>query len=121
GRRFAALLAGSCLAACSGYVAQPVQPVTLIAVAQRQKVKVATQADVLLVVDDSLSMSGKQARLADALANFTRDLDSLQPPVDYRAAVLSTSVAERFGACAPPGDPDVAAQCDSDWGARGFA
>ena len=101
-------------------MAQPVQPVTLISVAQRQKVKVATQADVLLIVDDSLSMSGKQLRLAQALQNFTASLDGLQPPIDYRAAVVSTSVAERFGSCAPPGDSFAATQCDSDWGARGF-
>ena len=119
GRRLASLILAT-VAACQGYVAQPVQPVTLISVAQRQKVKVATQADVLLIVDDSLSMSGKQARLAEALQNFTASLDALNPPIDYRAAVVSTSVAERFGACAPPGDPDAAAQCASDWGARGF-
>src|SRR5207302_1789599 len=41
-------------------------------------------------------------------------------PIDYQAAVVSTSVFERFGACAPPGDPYAAAQCESDWGARGF-
>jgi hypothetical protein len=105
---------------CGGYVAQPVTPVTLIAVAQRARVKVATQADVLLVVDDSLSMSGKQQRLADALASFATALDSLQPPIEYHAAVVSTSVMERFGACAPPGDPGAAQQCDSDWEAPGF-
>ena len=105
---------------CGGYVAQPVQPVTLIAVAQRGKVKVATQADVLLIVDDSLSMSGKQERLAQALANFTASLDGLVPPIEYHAAVVSTSVMERFGACAPPGDAYAAAQCSSDWGAHGF-
>ena len=119
-RRLATLCAVVIASGCQGYVAQPVQPVTLISVAQRQKVKVATQADVLLVVDDSLSMSGKQLRLAQALQNFTSSLDALSPPIDYRAAVISTSVAERFGSCAPPGDPFAASQCDSDWGARGF-
>ena len=54
---------------CQSYVAVPVQPVTLVAVSQRGKVRVATKADVLLVVDDSPSMSGKQDRLAAALAN----------------------------------------------------
>jgi len=49
--------------------------VTLVAVSQRSKVRVATKADVLLVVDDSLSMSGKQQRLAAALQNFTSQLD----------------------------------------------
>ncbi len=107
-------------ASCQGYVAQPVQPVTLIAVAQRQVVKVATTADVLLIVDDSLSMSGKQQRLAQALNNFTSSLDALVPAIEYHAAVVSTSVMERFGSCAPPGDPFAAAQCDSDWGASGF-
>jgi hypothetical protein len=119
-RRLLIVLAGLLAGACGGYVAQPMQPVTLIAVAQRQKIRVATQADVLLVVDDSLSMSGKQQRLAQALQDFTARLDALQPPIDYRAGVVSTSVAERFGACAPAGDPFAAAQCDSDWGATGF-
>ena len=120
GSRKTLLVVVAACASCQGYVAQPVQLVTLIAVAQRQKIKVATQADVLMVVDDSLSMSGKQQRLAQALQNFTASLDGLNPPVEYHAAVVSTSVMERFGACAPPGDPFAAAQCSSDWGARGF-
>src|SRR3982751_2346026 len=86
-------------AACQSYVAVPVQPVTLVGVSQRGKVRVATKADVLLVIDDSASMSGKQDRLAAALAGFTRQLDGLQPPVDYQVAVVTTSVSERFGAC----------------------
>jgi hypothetical protein len=36
------------LCACQSYVAVPVQPVTLVAVSQRAKVKVTTKADVLL-------------------------------------------------------------------------
>lgn len=109
-----------CALACGSYVGVPVQPATLVAVQQHNKVSVATKADVLFVVDDSLSMSGKQARLAAALANFTQAMDSLQPPVDYQVAVVSTSVQERFGACGPPGDPYAANQCNSDWGAPGF-
>jgi hypothetical protein len=109
------------LAGCQGYVAVPVQPATLVAVAQHSRVKVATKADVLLVVDDSYSMSGKQQRLAAALQNFTTALDQLQPPVDYQVAVVSTSVEERFGACGPPGDSNAAAKCSSDWGAEGFS
>jgi hypothetical protein len=97
-----------------------VQPATLVAVAQHRKVTVATKADILFVVDDSFSMTGKQQRLSDALASFTRNLDALQPPVDYQVAVVSTSVQERFGACGPPGDANAAAQCNSDWGASGF-
>jgi hypothetical protein len=107
--------------ACQGYVAVPVSPVTLVSVVQRNQVKVATQADVLLVVDDSLSMSGKQDRLAAALADFTAELDALQPPVDYQVAVTTTSVAERLGACGPAGNTNAAEQCDSDWEAPGFA
>jgi hypothetical protein len=107
-------------AACQGYVAVPVSPVTLVSVVQRNQVIVATQADVLLVVDDSLSMSGKQDRLAAALADFTAELDALQPPVDYQVAVTTTSVAERLGACGPAGNTDAANQCDSDWEAPGF-
>lgn len=112
------LLAG--LAGCQSYVAVPVQPVTLVAVAQQKKVKVATKADLLFVVDDSLSMSGKQERLAQALQGFTDALDQLKPAVDYQVAVTTTSVAERFGSCGEPGDGQAARQCESDWGARGF-
>ena len=109
------------LCACQSYVAVPVHPVTLVAVSQRSKVRVATKADVLLVVDDSLSMSGKQQRLAAALQNFTSQLDGLQPPIDYQVAVTTTTVSERLGACGPVRDPGAAAQCDSEWQADGFA
>src|SRR5437868_15456904 len=87
------------LCACQSYVAVPVQPVTLVAVSQHNKVRVFTKADVLLVVDDSFSMSGKQQRLAAALQNFTGDLDALNPPVDYQVAVTTTTISERLGAC----------------------
>jgi hypothetical protein len=115
---FATLLAVA--SACQSYVAVPVSPVTLVAVAQRNKVRVATKADVLLVVDDSASMSGKQERLAAALQDFTAELDALQPPVDYQVAVTTTTVAERLGACGPAGNVNAAGQCDSDWQASGF-
>ena len=107
--------------ACQSYVAVPVQPVTLVSVAQRSRVKVATKADVLFVIDDSFSMSGKQARLAAALQNFTTALDSLKPPVDYQVGVVTTTISERFGACGPAKDPAAALHCNSDWGAPGFA
>jgi len=113
------LLAG--LAACQSYVAVPVQPVTLVAVSQHNKVRVFTKADVLLVVDDSFSMSGKQQRLAAALQDFTANLDSLSPPVDYQVAVTTTTVSERLGACGPAGDPSAAQQCDSEWQAAQFS
>jgi len=106
---------------CQSYVAVPVQPATLVAVQQHSQVKVTTKADILFVVDDSLSMSQKQDRLAQALQNFTAALDALDPPVDYQAAVVTTSIFERFGACAPDGNASAAAQCSSDWGASGFA
>ena len=118
--RFTSLTLLAAAAACQSYVAVPVQPVTLVAVQQHAKVRVATRADVLLVVDDSFSMSGKQQRLAQALQGFTAQLDALQPPVDYQVSVVTTSVAERFGACGPAGDPYAAASCDSDWGATNF-
>src|SRR5881227_2935072 len=105
---------------CQSYVAVPVQPATLVAVGQHSQVKVATKADILFVVDDSLSMSGKLDRLAAALADFTAALDSLTPPIDYQVAVVTTSIFERFGACGPDGDPYAADQCDSDWAASGF-
>src|SRR5439155_19991371 len=57
--------------ACQSYVAVPVQPVTFVAVSQRNRVRVFTKEDVLLVVDDSISLSGKQQRLPAALQNCT--------------------------------------------------
>ena len=108
------------LGACQSYVAVPVHPVTLVAVSQRSKVRVATKADVLLVIDDSLSMSGKEQRLAAALQNFTTQLDALAPPIDYQVAVTTTTVSERLGACGPAGNSAAAAQCDSEWEADGF-
>jgi hypothetical protein len=107
--------------ACQSYVAVPVQPVTLVAVSQRNRVRVFTKADVLLVIDDSFSMSGKQDRLAAALATFTARLDALAPPVDYQVAVTTTTVSERLGACGPAGDPNAAARCNSEWEAAGFS
>jgi hypothetical protein len=109
------------VSACQSYVAVPVQPVTLVAVSQRNKVRVFTKADVLLVVDDSFSMSGKQERLAAALQNFTAQMDALQPPVDYQVAVTTTTVSERLGSCGPAGDPSAASACGSEWQAGGFA
>jgi hypothetical protein len=113
------LLASLC--ACQSYVAVPVQPVTLVAVSQRNQVRVFTKADVLLVVDDSFSMSGKQQRLAAALQNFTAELDALTPPVDYQVAVTTTTISERLGACGPAGDASAAAECNSEWQATGFS
>jgi len=113
------LLASLC--ACQSYVAVPVQPVTLVAVSQRNKVRVFTKADVLLVIDDSPSMSGKQERLAAALQNFTAQLDALNPPVDYQVSVTTTTVSERLGACGPAGDPNAANACESEWEANGFS
>jgi hypothetical protein len=109
------------LCGCQSYVAVPVQPVTLVAVNQRSRVRVFTRADVLLVIDDSFSMSGKQERLAAALQNFTAQLDALQPAVDYQVGVTTTTVSERLGACGPAGDANAAGACDSEWQAPGFA
>src|SRR5882762_3758213 len=76
------------LGACQSYVAVPVQPVTLVAVSQRNQVRMFTKADVLLVVDDSFSMSGKQQRLAAALQNFTAELDALSPRSEEHTSEL---------------------------------
>src|SRR2546428_10994393 len=112
-RALKALTLLASLWACQSYVAVPVQPVTLVAVSQRSQVRVFTKADVLLVIDDSFSMSGKQDRLAAALGNFTDDLDALGPSVDYQVAVTTTTVSERLAACGPPGGADPGGPCDS--------
>src|SRR2546427_13293371 len=95
------------LGACQSYVAVPVQPVTLVAVSQRNKVRVFTKADELLGVDDSFSMSGKQQRLAAALQNFTAEMDALTPPVDYQDPATTTTLAERLYSRGPAGDPNA--------------
>src|SRR5947208_17027412 len=59
------------LCACQSYVAVPVQPMTLVAVSQRNKVRVFTKADVLLVIYERVSMSGQPQRLSAALQNVT--------------------------------------------------
>src|SRR3954470_12712770 len=120
-RAFTSVTLLASLCACQSYVAVPVQPVTLVAVSQRNRVRVFTKADVLLVIDDSFSMSGKQERLAAALQNFTAHLDPSRPPFTSQVAGTSTTVSERLGACGPAGDPNAASACDSEWQADGFA
>src|SRR3954471_8316972 len=70
------LLVAAC--ACQSYVAVPVQPATLVAVQQHSQVRVTTKADILFVVDDSLSMSQKQDRLPHGGGDFPAALDA--PP-----------------------------------------
>lgn len=119
GARVRALLLFAALAGCQEDVARPVQPLTLVAVRQRRTVDVATRADILFVVDDSPSMSGKIQRMTRAFGGFITALDALDPAVDYHLAVTTTSVGERFGSCAPAnGLPS--ATCSSDWYATGF-
>lgn len=50
------------------------------------------KVDVLIVNDNSASMSFEQARLAPRFANFISDLDSQQ--VDYRIAMTTTDVSK---------------------------
>src|SRR4051795_1457190 len=70
-RRQSLLLLLVAASACQSYVAVPVQPATLVAVQQHSQVRVTTKADILFVVDDSLSMSQKQDRLPPGPAHFT--------------------------------------------------
>lgn len=108
------------LVACRQQVFEPVRD-GLVATARLDgDVRVLTRADVLFVIDDSPSMENEQAKLAAGFPALLAKLEALDPPVDYRVAVMTTSVDEHFGPC-DPADPGAAASCSSEFGGAGFA
>lgn len=83
-------------------------------------IRVTTKADILFVVDDSPSMANEQDKLAAAFPELVDRLDALDPPVDWRVAVMTTSVDERFGPCVS-GDATAPQACSAAFGGTGFA
>jgi len=117
GRIAAALLV--CSAACSDQVFEPVRNGLAATARLSGTVTALHKADLLFVIDDSRSMAGEQEKLVAGFPVLRAALDALDPPVDWRVAVMTTSVDERFAPCIP-GDPDAPARCAADFGASGF-
>jgi hypothetical protein len=114
------ITAGALLGGCHQQVFEPVRDGLVSTAALDGDVRVFTKADLLFVIDDSPSMENEQQKLAAGFPELLAKLDALDPPVDYRAAVMTTSVVERFGPCdSKLSGSDV--QCSADWGATGFA
>ncbi len=82
-------------------------------------VRVITKADILFVVDASVSMASKEPKIAAGLPALINKLEALNPPVDYRLAVMTSSVEERFGPC-QSADPNAPGECSAAFGLTGF-
>jgi hypothetical protein len=82
-------------------------------------VKVVTKADILFVVDASASMASKEAKLAAGVPALLSRLDALNPPVDYRLAVMTSSVDARYGPCDGL-DPHAPVECSAEFGGTGY-
>ncbi len=105
---------------CQDQVFEPVKNGLVASADLEGDVRVTTKADLLFVIDDSASMAGEQDKLAQGFPALLQKLDQLDPPVDYRLAVLTTSVDERFGPCDPT-DPQAPDICSAEFGGTGFA
>jgi hypothetical protein len=109
------ILSGS----CSQQVFEPVTNGLVSTAVLEGDIRVTNKADLLFVVDDSSSMASKQPKIAAGLPALLNKLEALNPPIDYRVAVMTFSVEERFGPC-DSSDPNAPAQCSADFGAVGF-
>lgn len=107
------------LVACHEQVFEPVRDGLVATVALDGDVRVVTRADILFVVDASVSMASKEPKIAAGLPALLDQLDALDPPVDYRLAVMTSSVEERFGPCLSA-DPNAPGECSADFGLTGF-
>jgi hypothetical protein len=107
------------LGACHDQVFEPVRDGLVATVALEGDIHVVTQADILFVVDASVSMASKEPKIAAGLPVLLDKLDALDPPVDYRLAVMTSSVEERFGPCVTA-DPNAPGECSADFGLTGF-
>jgi hypothetical protein len=87
-------------AGCQDYNFNPVGHCMLQPGTQKFTLSNVSSADVLFVVDDSGSMAGEQARLADAFTDFVENLTSTNHaradggllPLDFHVAVTTTSI-----------------------------
>lgn len=105
--------------ACQQQVFEPVRDGLVATAVLKGEVKVLNAADLLFVVDDSPSMANKHDKLAAAFPELAELLDQLDPPVDWRVAVMTTSVDERFGSC-KSSDPTAPQSCSAAFGGTGF-
>ena len=104
---------------CREQVFEPVRDGLVASASLAGDVIVTTKADLLFIVDDSPSMGNEQQKLAAGFPALLARLEALDPPVDYRIAVLTTSVDEHFGPC-DPSDPNAPASCSSEFGGTGY-
>lgn len=104
---------------CREQVFEPVRDGLVSTATLSGEVRVTTKADLLFVIDDSPSMENEQQKLAAAFPELVARLAALDPPVDYRVAVLTTSVVERFGPCDGAAS-GAAEQCSADFGGGPF-
>jgi hypothetical protein len=104
---------------CRDQVFEPVQNGLVTTVTLSGDVHVITKADILFVIDASVSMVSKEPKIAAGLPSLIARLEALYPPVDYRLAVMTSSVEERFGPC-DTADPNAPGECSAEFGLTGF-
>jgi hypothetical protein len=100
GARAIAVVVAFVAAGCQDYNFNPVGHCLLQPGSQHFTLSNVSSADVLFVVDDSNSMAGKQANLANAFSDFVENLTSTNIgraqggllPLDFHVAVTTTSV-----------------------------
>jgi hypothetical protein len=91
-------------AGCQDYNFNPVGQCLIQPGAERVPLSNVSTADVLFVVDDSGSMAGEQAALADNFSSFIANLDATNDarvaaglrPIDFHIAVTTTAVFWNF-------------------------
>ncbi len=108
--RTRAALATTILAALSGCASCDSVPSSAVTDCNAQIVPGGAAVDLLVVVDDSGSMSDKQQALADNLSDFIDALTSSAISLDLRIGVTNTSIDDynglvRYGASDPTGAP----------------
>jgi hypothetical protein len=119
GRAVAFVTLVTVVSSCREQVFEPVRDGLVSTAAMSGRVKVTTKADLLFVLDDSPSMENEQEKLAAAFPELVSRLEALDPPVDYRVAVMTTSVEERFGPC-DAASTGAGEQCSADFGGGPF-
>jgi hypothetical protein len=83
-----------------------------------QTIAVASEVDILFVVDNSRSMVGEQKAIAESFASFTNRLDEKFGTGKYRIAVITTGMeSDGCGPC--PADQPNWYSCTNDTGENG--
>jgi hypothetical protein len=81
-----------------------------------QNISVATDIDILFVIDNSGSMVGEQVQLAQSFSNLTNILDEKFGAEKYQIAVITTGMES--GGC-PPCDALIDQSCMNETGENG--